>query len=64
MSKSLAELTVGDQFMFNNELFEKIAPVKISCCRHATAMKVSDGANTVIKNNTQVEPVEKENNNV
>ena len=61
MSKTFGELVIGDQFMFENELCEKITPIKTGCCgRGFTAKKVGDGANITIKNHVQVEPVGKE----
>jgi hypothetical protein len=53
----LNDLAIGDHFIFNNEEYEKIEPIKKSCCSNYTARKVSDGGNTVIKPNTEVEVI-------
>ena len=60
MSKPFGELAIGDQFMFSDGLYEKITPIKVSCCRSVTAKKLADNTNVLIRNHIPVEPVEKE----
>ena len=56
----LQDLAVGDQFIIGEELFEKITPIKKSCCSHYTAVRVSNGEEIVLKPITPVEPVIKD----
>ena len=56
----LKELAIGQQFKLGDELYEKIEPIKKSCCKRYTAKKLSDDTNVIIKEHTEVELVEEE----
>jgi len=52
---ALGELAIGDHFILNNEEYEKIHPIRKSCCSNYTARKISDDSNVALKPDTQVE---------
>ena len=56
----LNELAIGDQFTVDEVLYEKITPIKKSCCTSYTAKNVSTGENVILKPKTVVVPVIKE----
>lgn len=40
MNKVFSELKDGDKFKVNNVIYEKIPPIKISCCKSLNAREV------------------------
>jgi|LakMenEpi03Aug12_release.lakeMendotaPanAssembly.Ray.scaffolds.fasta_scaffold3493129_1 hypothetical protein len=48
------DVPVGASFTYNNKTYQKISPVKVSCCTTLNAI-----ANDEVKNKIMVRPLEK-----
>lgn len=52
------ELAVGDKFKMNNQEYEKIPEIKVSCCKiKENARSIANGATAVIKPLDEVEKI-------
>lgn len=50
-----SELRVGDKFTVGNVQYQKVAPVKLTCCKlKKNAINLSNNADAVIDNNQEV----------
>lgn len=55
MEKSFSELSVGDRFTLNGQVWVKIQDVRVSCCRSINCQLLDDANNrTYIQPTTKV----------
>lgn len=52
-----SELAIGDNFTYKGVEYKKISPIKVSCCKTWTAIKVADNQKIMIKPNEIVEKI-------
>ena len=53
INKKFADLLVNSKFMHNNIEYQKLQPIKISCCKSVNACVASQPANKVFINPNQ-----------
>lgn len=53
INKKFAELSVNSKFIYNNVEYQKLQPIKISCCKSVNACVASQPANKVFINPNQ-----------
>ncbi len=53
IAKKFADLTVNSKFVHNNIEYQKLQPIKISCCKSVNACVVSQPATKVFINPNQ-----------
>ena len=54
---TFAELAVGQKFKFNNIVYTKTEPQKVSCCKTLNAVNLDNNQKAMIKPNDTVELV-------
>jgi hypothetical protein len=56
-----SKLNVGEQFKYNNKVYTKINPEKISCCKTLNAVELQNNQKTMIKPIEDVEKISSDN---
>lgn len=51
------QLAVGQKFKFNNVVYTKIEPQKVSCCKTLSALNMETNQKVMVKPNDEVEIV-------